>query len=599
MDSSLEKQRAKILALLAEASHSNSSNFSNSSDSSIPIQSATIAHSALRVRDISIDGDNDTSKRPKKRQRISDMHLSNADQAQREELSVISSTIVPTLSRSQLQKWAMEYGQSYGLNGRSKSQLIRATIMKHMKQTERSKVSNSRCQDFDSERNNGLSMPTSDENSDESLMPTRLTTVASFGLKASRTITRNAQAYAQRSRRNFFKGVKFSPDGRCIVSCSDDNTLRLFEVEDALHKERPIADDRVAMITSNSIAPVLTCTESETIYDFCWYPRMSSASPQTCVFASTSRNSPVHLFDAYTGGIRATYRAYDHYDEIVSPISLCFSLDGARLYTGFPRMIRIFDTSRPGRPVSERPLCKCRSDRSGQRGIVSCMSFNPDWSGLYAVGTYARNVWIYDDRSAEPVLSFENAHAGGGITQVKWCPDGRTFCSGARTDGEIAVWDVRGGSNHSRLAVLPRKCVTNQRVAFDIDEASGGRYLVSGSSSPIVECYDLKCLHVNDGMEKHDETENTIHGHNFSLRGMEFNDAVNGVSLGQNYAEGLLATTTGQRSPNLSTWALSSSCNSSSDSESKTIEDSVSDEPNCDVSNKMQVWRLKSYVSGE
>ena len=36
-------------------------------------------------------------------------------------------------------------------------------------------------------------------------------------------------------------------------------------------------------------------------------------------------------------------------DEVASPYSLAFSLDGDRLYTGFNKFIKVFNTSRPGR----------------------------------------------------------------------------------------------------------------------------------------------------------------------------------------------------------------------------------------------------------
>ena len=35
-------------------------------------------------------------------------------------------------------------------------------------------------------------------------------------------------------------------------------------------------------------------------------------------------------------------------DELVSPHSLCFSLDGQRLYCGFNKCVRVFETCRPG-----------------------------------------------------------------------------------------------------------------------------------------------------------------------------------------------------------------------------------------------------------
>ena len=57
----------------------------------------------------------------------------------------------------------------------------------------------------------------------------------------------------------------------------------------------------------------------------------------------------MQLWDACTGGKRATYRAYDPMDEIEAAYSLAFSLDGTQLLAGYNNHIRIFDTSCPGR----------------------------------------------------------------------------------------------------------------------------------------------------------------------------------------------------------------------------------------------------------
>ncbi len=63
------------------------------------------------------------------------------------------------------------------------------------------------------------------------------------------------------------------------------------------------------------ISASLNSKEGETIYDYQWYPYMNSLNPSTCVYASTSRDNPIHLWDAYTGQIRTTYRGkrYDGY----------------------------------------------------------------------------------------------------------------------------------------------------------------------------------------------------------------------------------------------------------------------------------------------
>lgn len=58
---------------------------------------------------------------------------------------------------------------------------------------------------------------------------------------------------------------------------------------------------------------------------------------------------PVHLWDACTGDLRCTYRAYDAVDEITAANSLAFSSDGAQLFAGFNKAVRVWDTSRPGR----------------------------------------------------------------------------------------------------------------------------------------------------------------------------------------------------------------------------------------------------------
>lgn len=61
---------------------------------------------------------------------------------------------------------------------------------------------------------------------------------------------------------------------------------------------------------------------------------MSSAEPATSVFVSTSRDHPLHLWDAFTGNLRATYRAYDHLDEVVAANSVCFNTAGDKIFAG-------------------------------------------------------------------------------------------------------------------------------------------------------------------------------------------------------------------------------------------------------------------------
>jgi hypothetical protein len=58
-------------------------------------------------------------------------------------------------------------------------------------------------------------------------------------------------------------------------------------------------------------------------------------------------------------------------------------------------MIRWFDVANPGSGHTDIPTCKTRRDIFGQKGIISALSFNPDYSGAYAAGSFNNSVSIY------------------------------------------------------------------------------------------------------------------------------------------------------------------------------------------------------------
>ena len=44
-----------------------------------------------------------------------------------------------------------------------------------------------------------------------------------------------------------------------------------------------------------------------------------------------------------------------HKDELVAANCVSFNLDGSKIFCGFNKMVRVFDTARPGRDFQERP----------------------------------------------------------------------------------------------------------------------------------------------------------------------------------------------------------------------------------------------------
>ena len=93
---------------------------------------------------------------------------------------------------------------------------------------------------------------------------------------------------------------------------------------------------------SGELTSSVRVCEGDNVYDYCWYPLMHSAEPASCCFFSASRDHPMHMWDAYSGALRASYAAYNHLDEVIAAHSVAFDPSGERLYCGFERAVRIF-----------------------------------------------------------------------------------------------------------------------------------------------------------------------------------------------------------------------------------------------------------------
>ncbi|XP_024420890.2 telomerase Cajal body protein 1 isoform X1 [Desmodus rotundus] len=314
---------------------------------------------------------------------------------------------------------------------------------------------------------------------------------------------------------NFLKGCKWAPDGSCILTNSADNILRIYNLPPELYNEGE-------QLEYAEMVPALRMVEGDTIYDYCWYSLMSSSQPDTSYVASSSRENPIHIWDAFTGELRASFRAYNHLDELTAAHSLCFSPDGSQLFCGFNRTVRVFSTARPGRDCEVRATF---AKKQGQSGIISCITFSPT-QPLYACGSYGCSLGLYAWDDGSP-LALLGGHKGG-ITHLCFHPDGNRFFSGARKDSELLCWDLRQPGHP--LWSLSREVTTNQRIYFDLDPT--GQFLVSGSTSGAVSVWDT----IGAGHERKPEPV---------LSFLPQKDCTNGVSLHPSLP--LLATASGQR----------------------------------------------------
>ena len=252
---------------------------------------------------------------------------------------------------------------------------------------------------------------------------------------------------------NFPQGCSFSPDGLCVLTATArDNRLRLYNTPPLSllplpppppeeGNEQPPRSPRTAEKEGQPLIATKDCTAStgdsssnsslacwkaalhhqtgDTIRSYSWYPHMNSSDPSTCALLCASRDQPIHLIDAYTSAIRASYRPYNGMDEMESPTVVTFSPDGGRIFAaGFrtDRTLHVFRTELPGRESDVLRLGKTRRSKDGQKGMISAVAF-PQYHGkadgsvggatgnpfhnpsIFAVGCYSPgSIYIYDDR---------------------------------------------------------------------------------------------------------------------------------------------------------------------------------------------------------
>lgn len=76
---------------------------------------------------------------------------------------------------------------------------------------------------------------------------------------------------------NYFKGCKWSPDGACLMTCSNDKTIRLFNLPSNF-SSLPIDFERPFQLNVD-----LQIKESGLVYDYCFNPNLNSADSSSCL----------------------------------------------------------------------------------------------------------------------------------------------------------------------------------------------------------------------------------------------------------------------------------------------------------------------------
>ncbi|ORX68512.1 TPR-like protein [Linderina pennispora] len=166
---------------------------------------------------------------------------------------------------------------------------------------------------------------------------------------------------------NFYKSVKWSPDGTSLAAHAEDNALHIYNVCDIV--------DSIAQGSPAAIP------HAERFIDFSWYPYMHHATPSTCCLVESTRDHPLHLRDTNYGSVRAHYAAYDSKELLYGLCQLNMPVQGVAHLQWSPNGMLLWAAPRQSRHIVAWDV---RDLRGPQRMAFDFDSHGQAWQGFLA-----------------------------------------------------------------------------------------------------------------------------------------------------------------------------------------------------------------------
>jgi WD40 repeat protein len=281
--------------------------------------------------------------------------------------------------------------------------------------------------------------------------------------------------------------VAFSPDGKKIVSGSEDKTLRLWDAQSGVPIGSPF-EGHTDMVRSVAFSPdgqqVVSGSSDHTV---CLWDVQSGRllgtpfkghttkvwsvafSPDGKRIISASEDQTLRLWDVQSG--QPIGSPFVGHSKTV--LCVAFSPDGQKIISGaWDHMLRLW--SPHGQPIGS-PL-------EGHTGAVYSVAFSPDGKQIVS-GSHDSTLRLWNAQSGQPIGSPFEGHTKS-VLSVAFSPDGQQIISGSR-DETLRLWDARSGQPIG----LPFEghTISVYSVAFSPD----GKHIISGSADTTLRIWDV------------------------------------------------------------------------------------------------------------